>query len=890
RRLTEGSFYRSDDAKAIVNPAEQFETRWNAAINSAKRNLGEWKSAFEDMQDYNERRGYSSKDIRGFGAGFLLNMSMEDIEESTRQLFVFAEAMDFVASKVENADDADLALKGISDLIAPIGQYVAALEEITKQEDGGPFKPALEQLVALEAKLIATSEKLSGYWDKTADMGAAEKAWQAVLDKVNANLAAITKTNEEIKGMPDVFREMEGDPIFEKLFGTMTDQQRAAMLDKWIDRINELGSGQKVKKITADVAELMRTLNDPQQSYMAERAGELMGLANPVDELRKSGIIQAFEKLGDISFSGSIKEINAEADIAAAQIDKLIGLIYELFAIEGTSDIPEALRAAAEETRRQLEENRERNIAAVTNRAASQRMQALEKELNKVKSVSEAYAGAADALKTLLMSPDVTAAQANVDREKIAQGELDRAGALSLMNEEQLRELDLKGALVGQQEELIELQLEAARLKSREYVDTQAQLSLLNLMLDNERARISYRERMSPRFQAQLIEAEHQKVLDEIQLNQLRMAYAGSEQGKSDFLALEIQKLEMERQNIEMQMLVMQDEKYRGEFLRLEMDKLAMESAVLAQKLELLRNPEYVQKERLLELQREEVELQQLMNEYTVSFGQYLATNIVESATSVSNALSGAFTDFITGAKSMKDIFRDLLKGMIQGIISMFAQWAAQWLVALALQKLGMSFVTSTTTAAAGAATAAWTPAAVAASIATMGAALGFGPPAVAMIAASGAMVGALNTLGGAAPGGVTAPGGGSLDMAAGLFHTGGLFSGNGGFGLRSDEGLAILQDGELIVRRQDVGATLAAMNAFNVPIPSGAKYHDGGIYGDDGMGKSFYGKLSGRQVQVVNYFDYADVERHLARNPDAILNVIQSDQRNNGVMRRNRG
>ena len=41
--------------------------------------------------------------------------------------------------------------------------------------------------------------------------------------------------------------------------------------------------------------------------------------------------------------------------------------------------------------------------------------------------------------------------------------------------------------------------------------------------------------------------------------------------------------------------------------------------------------------------------------------------------------------------------------------------------------------------------------------------------------------------------------------------------------------------------------------------------------------------------VQVVNYFNWADVDRHMQRNPDAVLNVITEDQRRRGPTRQRR-
>ena len=141
--------------------------------------------------------------------------------------------------------------------------------------------------------------------------------------------------------------------------------------------------------------------------------------------------------------------------------------------------------------------------------------------------------------------------------------------------------------------------------------------------------------------------------------------------------------------------------------------------------------------------------------------------------------------------------------------------------------------------------------------------------------------------------------GGGFLEtaftVASFFFHKGGMFPRHHGGALRSDEGMAILQHGELIVPRNTARETITAMMMAGLPLPAGvsagmgAPVPDGVASGtsmvtsSDNLPTSLNSAQKG--VEVVNYFDFEQVERHLQKNPGAVVNIISQDHRRRGPM-----
>ncbi len=131
--------------------------------------------------------------------------------------------------------------------------------------------------------------------------------------------------------------------------------------------------------------------------------------------------------------------------------------------------------------------------------------------------------------------------------------------------------------------------------------------------------------------------------------------------------------------------------------------------------------------------------------------------------------------------------------------------------------------------------------------------------------------------------------------MAGGapVMHDGGIFGPDKNFDalmgqfmsrpIKQDEGLALLQQGELIVPRNRVGEVFAAMQlAKNYPL---GVFHDGGMFGTslNNVTTEDVDEIARNRPEIINYFDWNEVDRHLVRNPNAVLNIIASDKRNRG-------
>ena len=355
-----------------------------------------------------------------------------------------------------------------------------------------------------------------------------------------------------------------------------------------------------------------------------------------------------------------------------------------------------------------------------------------------------------------------------------------------------------------------------------------------------------------------------------------------------------------------------------------------------------LQDPKYRDKSNENKALQGDVQMMELLNEYSMSFGQYMRTGAANAVRTFTSTLSTGLTQVITGQKKMKDLFKEMTQMIVGGLIKAVVEFGVRMLVATALSALfgqqtqqnsettvaatgvaaAASLVSIAVTTAAGMVAAnmlatAWFPAALFASIATFGGAAVTGT--AALIACMGiakmASMG-LGALGGAIGGGAGGDAGGGVagggDFATGgdvmMAHDGGMFGGENNATirdrysfdrpLRSDEGFALLQHGEMVVPRAQVASTVAMMKMGGIPLPHGV-YHNGGLFGMDenytfrssdvGTGADHLtdGTVSAMGkggVQVVNYFDFVEVERHLMRNPNAVLNIMVQDKRNNGV------
>ncbi|BAE53315.1 tape measure protein [Paramagnetospirillum magneticum] len=344
------------------------------------------------------------------------------------------------------------------------------------------------------------------------------------------------------------------------------------------------------------------------------------------------------------------------------------------------------------------------------------------------------------------------------------------------------------------------------------------------------------------------------------------------------------------------------------------------------------------------------VEMMQLLNSYTMSFTQYMQTGAASAVRTFTDTMSNGIVQVITGQKKMKSLFQDIAQLIVGGLIKAVIEFGVRMLVATALSKMfGMELnqnseqsvaAIGVTTAASVASLAvttaggmlaasmlaeAWALPAILASIATFGAAAVVGTASfLGALAVSQMAVAGVKGIGSAMGEGGLANAGANSDIAGspgmmeafgGSFHTGGIFEANGssntsfgGTKLASDEGYALLQHGEMIVPTKNVAATVAAMKMSGIPLPEGV-YHNGGIFGNSAP----FGALESNwqtpnasdlttpgmsdmspsvvhrplAINVISVLDPAEVDRHIARNPNATLAAVSMDYRNNGVMRK---
>jgi len=302
---------------------------------------------------------------------------------------------------------------------------------------------------------------------------------------------------------------------------------------------------------------------------------------------------------------------------------------------------------------------------------------------------------------------------------------------------------------------------------------------------------------------------------------------------------------------------------------------LAQEAHALEMEMARLKDETFVRKEEELAIQRELVDLQRLHNQYAMDLGTYAATNLVEGAQNFKNTLAGGISDLAMGMKSIGEVGRDMFKSLVAGVIDFFAQWIAQQIAAWAISKaLGLAGV-ATTAATATATALAWAPAAALASLATLGT---NAAPAAAGIASTVAF---------------------SKTMAAvPVFHDGGLVGDNllRLPGMLPDEGLALLQQGEMVLPRSMVqreGLPPASLIADSVTADGGYAVPPAvrEVQGDGGAGAGidyeFLAELLGSKINAavptVAVLPADAIDKHLIRNPGSVLHVIEEDMRNNG-------
>ena len=282
-----------------------------------------------------------------------------------------------------------------------------------------------------------------------------------------------------------------------------------------------------------------------------------------------------------------------------------------------------------------------------------------------------------------------------------------------------------------------------------------------------------------------------------------------------------------------------------------------------------------------------QLDLQMMINEFTTPLSDQMFEGFVNGLQSGIQTISQSLSDVILGIQSVDDVFKTLLKGMIQGILEFFIQWALKWAVAKALEITGLAEITaahaaaqatqtatavaaqatqtSASVAAAGVTAAAWAPAAAATSVASYGTAALVGAAALAAIAATAATL-----------------------FATGKFHDGGV---------AHDEMIAKLQKGELVVPNSHSAMAYGVLSSMGVPFgqmgaasamggPSAPSVSSASV-STDFVSDDMISNMGQGGSTIINVFDMSEVDKHLSRNPGAVINVVQNNKRQRGALSR---
>ncbi|MFV3127116.1 hypothetical protein [Niveispirillum sp. KHB5.9] len=288
----------------------------------------------------------------------------------------------------------------------------------------------------------------------------------------------------------------------------------------------------------------------------------------------------------------------------------------------------------------------------------------------------------------------------------------------------------------------------------------------------------------------------------------------------------------------------------------------------------------------------EQMALAEMYYQYSMGMEERLLLARAEGIEAFATSMSTAISSILTGQASIGEAFSGMMSGMLNNIINFFAQWVAQWIAAQLIQwAFGKAMQAASVASAAGQATAMtaiWATPATLASIATFGGAVAEGT--LALFTGVGASMATLMSFQAAST---------AASAGVGVAHKGGIFGeepSGGWFSfdrpIRPNEGLALLEKGELIIPVAHAAAAAAAMAALGVPTPEGV-FHEGGVFrgslstAGDYIDRRAVGAMSASRVEMVNYFSFDQVEAHLRRNPAAILNVMAEDVRNRGTTTR---
>lgn len=429
--------------------------------------------------------------------------------------------------------------------------------------------------------------------------------------------------------------------------------------------------------------------------------------------------------------------------------------------------------------------------------------------------------------------------------------------------------------------ELIRLDIQRKQLGDEGLRNKTNEVELSKILLENEQERARLAFEASPAAQAALLDKERVAAEARLAAARFEAVVAGDAGVRASRAETQLQtarnQLAATREEIQLQQTA------EATQIALEERRLQAQRQLIdgAQALASLRDQQTVQLGYQSDMLNAQISLQRFVNDATKPLGQQMFEGLTEGLSSNLSSISEGITNVILGIESIGDVFREALKTMIAGTIQFFIEWGIRWAAAKVLQITGLAEITGAHAAATAAQTAtsiagqtavttssvanatateaAWAPAATTVSIATLGAGVAIG---VAALAAAMAMMG--------------------------KFHDGGI---------SADEQIAKLQRGELVVPRSHSRMAYEMLSASGVPFGQvGAKGALGGRGRDvsfnrldtDFVGDAMVDTMkSSRAPTIINVFDMKEVDRHMRRNPGAVVNVVENNRRNRGVLSR---
>lgn len=678
-----------------------------------------------------------------------------------------------------------------------------------------------------------------------------------------------------------------------------------------VNRFSETDSpaGAINAKLITQLIELKFTRKKLQALIEAEKfAGTKLREVNDVTRALLTG---AIKDIVNLKTSDTLEELKEDM---RTRIKALKGFVEQMVAISGLSiDASAALFKRIFNQNEAIITRKGKKFASSIRRSMlTQALEPLNKELSRAKSIYEAQDKALDAIVTKTFQLKVFEAERAIEILRIKSGEIAAAGAVFSITDQKRMQLAIDGLIKNSLKDKLKAELELKLLSDKRVQTAMAEAQVSAILLANKKEELALEARKKPALRAALLAQEIQKLKAEKENIILRRSQIKNETFKKENLKLEIQKLTQERELLFLKQQRLTDPNIQSEMLKLELQVLNTERQNLLLKLAQASDPRIQNARTELDILNQRLALTDQLRLASLSLGQTIQLNLTTAFTNFTSTISKGITDLIFGIQSLGDVFKGIVKTMITGIIQFFIEWAVKRAAAFVLEQIfGVGLVglaagtqaailgisAGTTAALAGVASgavtimsgimsaagatvaAAWLPAATVVSIATFGGAATAGT--VALGTAFTAAIGLMATFKAASSGL-----GGVLSL-----HEGGLVGrGNRGGGasftdLLKDESLAVLQRGELVIPRDFVPSTIAALQG-GTNLFANNSLNRGSRFATDNVDDADVEDMARGRVEIINLFSMEQVERHLRRNPDAVVNIMTEDNRNNGQLR----